>query len=138
MKHLAVPTEDIVQLSQTLHALIAHLDERRYEDLASLFTPDGRWLRQGRWFVGRQEILQALALRPQTMRVRHLLANVLVTDWTEARAEVDAYMTAYRQIDGGHPELFSINKVSSTFCCVDGQWLIAEQQMIREFEFAAA
>ena len=127
----------MIQLSQRLLTLIAYLDNRRYEDVASLFTPTGRWLRQGRWFEGRQAILATLHSRPKDMLVRHVLSNILVTECNEGHARVDAYMTAYRQLDGQRPELFSINTVDTVFQLLDGQWLIAEQQMVREFEFTA-
>lgn len=138
MNFQSVPSDEVVQLSQCLHALIAHLDSRRYEAVAALFTPAGRWLRQGRWLEGRQAILNALESRPKDMRVRHVLTNILVTELTHGKARVDAYMTAYRQLDGQRPELFSINRVDTVFHRVDSQWLITEQQMVREFEFTAA
>ena len=132
-----VPSEQVIQLSQRLLTLIAHLDNRRYDDVASLFTPTGRWLRQGRWFEGRQAILTTLESRPKNMRVRHVLTNILVTECNEGHARVDAYMTAYRQLEGQRPELFSINTVDTVFQLLNGQWLIAEQQMVREFEFTS-
>ncbi len=132
-----VPTHEVVQLSQCLHALISHLDGRRYGALADLFTPQGRWLRQGRWCEGREAILQALESRPQGMRVFHVLTNVLVTRCHGDEAQADAYMTAYRQLEGGQAELFSINTVATTFHREGGQWRIAEQQMVRQFEFTA-
>ncbi len=133
-----VPSDEAVQLSQRLLALIAHLDNRRYEALAGMFTPQGRWLRQGRWLEGREAILGALESRPQNMRVRHVMSNILVTRYAQDEAKVDAYMTAYRQLEGQPPELFSINLVDTIFRRVDGQWLVAEQQMVREFEFTDA
>jgi hypothetical protein len=133
-----VPSDEAVQLSQRLLALIAHLDNRRYEALAGMFTPQGRWLRQGRWLEGREAILGALESRPQNMRVRHVMSNILVTRYAQDEAKVDAYMTAYRQLEGQPPELFSINLVDTIFRRVDGQWLVAEQQMVREFEFPDA
>ncbi len=132
------PPGEAELLTQRLLSLIAHLDNRRYDALAGMFTPDGRWLRQGRWFEGREAILGALAARPAGMRVRHVMSNILVTHYAQDEAKVDAYMTAYRQLEGQPPELFSINLVGTVFRRVDGQWLVAEQQMVREFEFAAA
>jgi hypothetical protein len=132
------PADEVVQLSQRLHALIGHLDNRRYEAIAGMFTPDGRWRRQGRWHEGRPAILAALEARPRSMQVRHVLTNVLVTECAADEAKVDAYMTAYRQLEGQAPELFSFNTVVTTFRRVAGEWQITEQQMAREFEFSAA
>jgi hypothetical protein len=131
-------TDDVVQLTQRLHAFFSHLDERRYEALAAMFLPDGRWLRQGRWLEGRGAILEALNARPASMRVRHAISNVLVTGASADAMQVDAYMTAYRQLEGQPPSLFSLNLVSNTFRLAGGQWMLVEQQLVRDFEFEAA
>lgn len=130
--------EDVVQLTQQLHAFFIHLDERRYEELAALFVPQGRWLRQGRWLDGRDAILAALQERPATVRVRHLISNVLVTRRSADEAQVQAYLTAYRRLEGQPPALFSINLVGNVFRRQDGRWMLAEQQLVREFEFQQA
>lgn len=130
-------TEDVVQLTQRLHTFISYLDERRYDDLIAMFLPDGRWLRQGRWLDGRAAILEALQARPASMRVRHVITNARVSRRSADSASVEAYMTAYRQLEGQGPTLFSINLVSNAFRKVDGEWMLAEQQLVREFEFEA-
>lgn len=137
MNEPEVSTDDVVQLTQRLHAFFIHLDERRYEELAAMFLPQGRWLRQGRWLDGRGAILAALRERPATMRVRHLISNVVVTRRSADEADVQAYLTAYRQLEGQPPALFSINLVGNVFRRQDGRWLLAEQQLVREFEFEA-
>jgi hypothetical protein len=133
-----IDAHEVVRLTQQLYALISHLDERRYEEIAGMFVPQGRWLRQGRWLEGREAILAGLRARPSEMRVRHVFSNVWVTaiDGDEARAE--ATMTAFRQLPGRPPELFTINRVHTVFCREGGTWLIREQQMVREFEFVTA
>lgn len=131
-------TDDVVQLTQCLYALFSHLDERRYAALAAMFLPDGRWLRQGRWLEGRGAILDALNARPGSMRVRHAISNVLVAGTSATGMRVEAYMTAYRQLEGQPPSLFSLNLVTNTFRHTDGQWMLAEQQLVRDFEFEAA
>ena len=130
--------EDVVQLTQRLNAFFSHLDERRYEELAAIFLPDGRWLRQGHWLDGRDPILVAMKARPATMRVRHIISNVVVTARSADEAEVRAYMTAYRGLEGQAPALFSINLVGNVFLRQAGRWMLAEQQLVREFEFEAA
>lgn len=130
-------TDDVVQLTQRLHAFFGHLDERRYEALAGMFLPGGRWLRQGRWIEGRDAILQALQTRPASMRVRHVISNVHVASATGGSAQVDAYMTAYRQLEGQPPCLFTISTVGNRFLWTEGQWMLAEQQMVRDLEFPA-
>jgi len=137
MNFPTVPPEDFVQWTQRLYAMLDHLDARRYDAMTALFTPQGRWIRQGQAFEGRAAILQALQARPANMRVRHLLSNPLVHECSAQHAVVAAHMTAYRQLEGGPSELFSINAVSTRFERVDGQWLIAEQSMVREYAFCA-
>ena len=128
----------VVQLTQRLHVFFSHLDERRYDALTAMFLPEGRWLRQGRWIEGRVAILQAMQARPASTRVRHIISNVLVTPKDADEMQVEAYITAYRQVEGQKPHLFSINLVSNTFRRRTGEWMLAEQQLIRDFEFEAA
>ena len=137
MSHVAASPQDLGHWSQCLYALISHLDARRCEALAQLFTPQGRWLRQGQWLQGREAIVQALQARPKGMRVFHTLSNILVLECGPEQAVVEAYMTAYRQLEGQRPELFSLNTVSTTFQRESTLWLIAEQQMVRQMEFVA-
>jgi hypothetical protein len=137
MSHVTASPQDLGHWSQCLHALISHLDARRCEALSQLFTPQGRWLRQGQWLQGREAIVQALQARPQGMRVFHTLSNILVIECSPEQAVVEAYMTAYRQLEGQRPELFSLNTVSTTFARQSTGWQIAEQQMVRQMEFSA-
>jgi hypothetical protein len=130
--------EDIAQLTQMLHRFFSHLDERRYEELAAMFLPEGRWLRQGKWLEGRPAIIGALSARPASMRVRHIISNIVVTRRFATEAEVQAYMTAYRQLEGERPALFSINLVGNVFRRQAGGWMLAEQQLVRDFEFEGA
>lgn len=129
------PAEDVVQLTHLLHLFFFHLDERRYEALARMFLPQARWLRQGQWVQGQAAILQALQARPATMRVRHLVCNVVATASSADEAQVDAYLTAYRQVQGQPPALFSINRVDNVFRRQSGGWMLAEQQLVRDLEF---
>ena len=131
------PPELVTELTQRLHAFIAHLDNRRYDDMANLFLPQGRWLRQGRWLEGREAILGALGARPASMKVRHVITNILVTAVAADEAHVEAYMTAYRQLGNEAPALFRINLVSNVYRLVGGAWMLAEQQLLPEFEFTA-
>jgi hypothetical protein len=130
--------EDFAQLAQALHRFFHHLDERRYQDLAAMFLPQGRWLRQGQWLEGRAAILDAMAARSASTRVRHIISNIVVTRRSATEAEVEAYLTAYRQVEGQRPALFSINLVGNVFRQEAGAWMLAEQQLVRDFEFDAA
>lgn len=127
--------EDVIQLMQGLNTFFGHLDERRYEELAAMFPPGGRWLRQGKWLEGRAAILAAMNARSASVRVRHIISNVIVRLRNADEAHVQAYLTAYRQLAGQAPALFSVNLVSNVFRREAGRWLLAEQQLVREFEF---
>ena len=134
------------ELTQPLHAFFHHLDERRYAELVALFTPDARWLRQGQWLNGHAEVRKALDARPAAQRVRHVITNAYVAANHAADSAgdvlVEAYMTAYRH-EGGVDGVARIagplrlNLVSTRFRRVDGEWLIAEQQLVPEFEFGS-
>ena len=137
MNEPAATSEDVVQLTHELNVFFRHLDERRYDELAAMFLPEGRWLRQGQWLEGRDAIGAAMKGRPATMRVRHIISNVLVARRSEDEADVQAYMTAYRRLENQAPALFSINLVGNVFRRQAGRWLLAEQQLVREFEFEA-
>ncbi len=128
---------ETVQLTHRLHVFFNLLDERRYDELADLFIPQGRWLRQGHWLDGRGAILEALRGRPASMRVRHVISNVIVGRRSDAEKEVQAYLTAYRQSEHQLPSLFSLNVVRCIYRREDHAWLLAEQQLVREFVFAA-
>ena len=53
-----------------------YMDQRQYEDLAALFTPDGLFDRVGQRLQGRREIVEALSARPLDQRTRHLTVGV--------------------------------------------------------------
>lgn len=129
--------ELVAELTQRLHAFFSHLDNRRYDDVLSLFLPKGRWLRQGRWLEGREAIRGALDARPASMRVRHVISNIVVTQEAAGKARVEAYMTAYRQVGDEAPTLFRFNLVTNVFHQDDGAWVLAEQQLLPEFDFSA-
>lgn len=137
MNEPAATAEDVVQLTQGLNVFFSHLDERRYDELVAMFLPEGRWLRQGQWLEGRDAIVAAMKCRPATMRVRHIISNVVVARRCADEADVQAYLTAYRRLENQAPALFSINLVGNVFRRQDGRWMLAEQQLVREFEFEA-
>ena len=130
------PPELVAELTQRLHALCNHLDNRRYNDVLSLFLPQGRWLRQGRWLEGHVAIRAALDARPASMRVRHVISNIVVAQEISGEARVEAYMTAYRQLGDEAPTLFRFNLVTNVFRQDRGAWMLAEQQLLPEFDFS--
>ena len=124
-------------MTQRLNAFFSHLDNRRYADVLNLFLPQGRWLRQARWLDGREAIFTALEARPASMKVRHVISNIVVTQPAADEAHVEACMTAYRQLEGEAASLFRINLVTNVFRLDAGAWMLAEQQLLPEFDFTA-
>ena len=80
-----------------------YLDNRRYEDLANLFTPDGVWHRQGKKLEGRAAIMAALEMRPASLIIRHAVSNVVVDISDENTAEANAYITISAHNTKGEP-----------------------------------
>ncbi|WP_235838032.1 nuclear transport factor 2 family protein [Chitinasiproducens palmae] len=153
-------------LAQTLHRFFHCLDGFDYAGLLACCTDDFRWLRQGRWLDGPDAVRAALALRPRTQRVAHLISNTFVNEADAGSAKArdgapgatprlptevatESYMTAYRA-DIGSADLgsssapartvqpYRINRVRSRFRLHGDIWLLAEQQLSTEFEFVAA
>jgi len=130
-------------LTNRLHHFFYCLDERHYDELIAVFAADGVWYRQGERLQGHAAIGRALYARSTTQRIRHVVTNAFVADSDGDKATVKAYMTAYRHDDGkpsdGVPRIpgpFRLNLVSTVFRRVDGGWLIEEQRLTPEFEFA--
>ena len=132
-------------LAQLTHQFFYCLDEFRYDELVSLMETDGSWHRQGKVLRGRDAVLKALAERPGTMRIRHVITNLLVTGVEDDTASVVAYLTAYRHDDGTDSPMprviagpYRILIVRTRFRRHGEGWLIAEQSGTTEFEFAPA
>ncbi|MES2185669.1 MAG: nuclear transport factor 2 family protein [Pseudomonadota bacterium] len=83
------------QCANLLARFFQFLDEQRYDDLAALFTEEGKWHRQGKVLVGNYAILQALQARSKSLFVRHVLSCPAVTLVGDNRATVSAAVTVY-------------------------------------------
>lgn len=134
----SLPAQVVTELTNCLHAFFGHLDERRYDAVVAAFLPAGRWLRQGRWLDGQAAIRAALEGRPATLRVRHVLTNVVVQPGAGDDVKVDAYMTAFRQLEGeAAASLYRMNMVSNIFRRHEGGWRLVEQQLVPDLAFAS-
>ena len=143
--------EDIVVREQAeqeilhlLNRLFLFLDERRYDDLATLFAPDGCWHRQGHLLRGHDAIIEALSARSATMRICHVITNGIVEASGEGRAEAQCVMTAYRHDDGTStqavPEIAGpavMARVRTRLARLPEGWRIEEMTMDYLFHFAA-
>lgn len=129
---------------QTILAMFDHLDEGRYDALVALMAPCAVWHRQGQRLQGHGQILAALQQRSDTQRIRHLVTNLLQRSLSADEAEFSHYMTALK-FDDGKPHVgpvaisgpFRMSLVSTRLQWLDGDWRVAEQAIVTEFEFAA-
>ena len=146
MNDSTISGELLGRLIQPLHYFFYCLDERRYDALAALFAQDGIWHRQGKHLHGHAAILEALASRSPTQRIRHVVTNAFIAgrEGDGNRVTVNSYMTAYRHDDGTPcvtvPRItgpVSMSLVTTVFGRFGDDWLIAEQTLTPEFEFAA-
>lgn len=108
------------------------LDDRDYDGLVALMTPDGCWKRQGVVLTGSQAVKAALSRRSSSMRIAHLLTNLsAVPDGPNSMA-VTAYMLVVRHDPGpgaGEPSpltgIENIRTIRARIVAGDGGWLIA-------------
>lgn len=129
----------VIELTQATHSFFLDLDERRYDAVVAGFLPEGRWLRQGKWLQGRAAIRAGLEARPATMRVRHIITNIVVSPQQGEDVRVDAYMTAVRQLEGeAAASLYRMNMVTNVFRRHEGAWRLVEQQLLPDLAFPAA
>ena len=118
------------------------VDERKYEDCAAQFAPDGVWHRQGKALAGRAAIIAALNARTLTQVTRHVLSNFVVSANQEGQAQVDCYLHTYVH-DSGQQETRPIVIDSPTRLLLvsagmvnwQGQWRIAQLKTRPEFAF---
>ncbi|GAA5235156.1 nuclear transport factor 2 family protein [Verticiella sediminum] len=135
---LSSPAALLSALTQALHGVFRHLDARRYDAVLTCFTPDARWLRQGKWLHGRQAIGAALQERASDVETCHVMSNAFVIACDVRTATLEAYMTAYRYPCAGEGEgvpviagPLRVNHVITVFERQEGaDWLIAEQRLL--------
>jgi len=133
-------------LAQLTYRFFYYLDERRFADLLRMMKPDAIWNRQGKHLRGHDEILAELESRSPTQRIRHVITNSFIDAADDRSATVRAYMVAYRFDDGAIPKPpitmdGPLRMVLLTTRFVrerDGEWLIAEQSAVPEFEFSTS
>jgi len=136
-------TESVYEsLVQVTHRFFYFLDEFRYDDLVALMTEDAVWHRQGKVLRGREQVLAALAERPRTQRIRHVITNAFVDEDGAGSARLTAYLTAYRADEGVSrppPQTidgpFRLLLVDARFVRTEAGWRMAEQRGTPEFEF---
>jgi hypothetical protein len=128
--------------TQLLIRFFNAFDAFRYDEMASLFAPDGVWHRQGRALAGRAAILAALGDRSPTQTVRHIVTNVEIAVTGRDVARSLLYLTAYSHDSGAAPREPAEIAAPSLLLTVPGSlvrtndgWRIASLTMTRTFVF---
>jgi hypothetical protein len=132
------------ECTQLTHQLFFCLDEAKYAQLVSLFEDNGIWHRQGEVLTGHEQILQAMAKRPSTQRIRHIITNCFIESQLHGVANLVAYMVAYRFDDGtirsGPVEIsrpLRLSLVRAAMRQTGDTWKIVELSLTPEFEFVS-
>jgi hypothetical protein len=77
-------------------------DQGRVAEAVDLFTPDGTWIRGGKPYTGREQMLNSSG-RPATAISRHLTSNTVVDVQDENHASAVSYYIVFRH-DPGVPD----------------------------------
>ncbi len=88
------------QCSKATLAFFRYLDERKYDDLVALTTPDCLWIRNGEELKGPEQIRTALDARSPTMHIHHIITNLEVEAADDESVAMRAYLLSYRHDDG--------------------------------------
>jgi hypothetical protein len=93
---------DIQAIEQSCSKLVnqfaVYNDLGRYEEVADLFTDDGRYARPtdpASFVEGKANLLAAFKARPHDKLVRHLVSNVLIEVTSATTAKGFSYVTQY-------------------------------------------
>jgi hypothetical protein len=120
------------------------LDQNDYESLVKRLTPDGVWLRQGKVMEGHDAVRQTLITRSPTVRVHHLITNLMADKITADSCEMRGYMLVVRHDSGkpieGPAPLSGIENIRTTHITLvrkDGNWLISRMNNDDGMSFSA-
>ncbi len=128
---------------QVFFRLYNALEERRYEEVASLFSPKGKWRRFGQIYVGPDEILSALSERSASIMIRHLITNFLVLRSDSNQLVASAYLLVYsadandnneKPVRASSPR--GVYVANASFVRKDGEVRIASLCMEQDFSFS--
>lgn len=109
------------------------IDQRRYADLAALFTHDGVWVRHGIRLAGRAAIVAALESRPSNQFTRHVTTGFHFSEVTPDSARATFYNVSHYTFEsGGPPFVYSPEKAlildfEDRFERTSDGWRIAER-----------
>lgn len=103
------------------------LDDRKFDQMVSRFSPDARWIRAtGAILEGRTAVLNAMNERPATVQSRHLVSNFEFEFLDGQTARSRCCVTVYR-IDGEASDsdpLPTVYTFNNEFKLRNGEWKI--------------
>ena len=122
-------------------ALVQHYDHGEAEQAATLFVPDGLWVKTGVPYRGSAAIIASFSKQPQTLVLRHFVSNTVVRVHDESSASAVTYYMAFVGDRGALPtdselpiELpKSLGEWNDTFVLTDAGWRIAQREGRRIF-----
>lgn len=124
---------EMKQCENQVMLFFRHLDERHYDALVALLAPDAVWHRQGKVLKGPTEVLAALMQRSATMKIAHIITNLVFDEYESARCTMRAYMLVVRHEPGkelcGPSPLEGIESIRSMHVKMKrdaDRWLITE------------
>ncbi len=133
-KPSAAETIHILTVCTQLITLYGHLaDQRAHHDFASLFAPDGEWIRPGMHLRGREAIFRFMETRPSQALTRHVSGSIHIEVVNLNQARGMSYTTVYREpaFEGKLPvRLLQPEMVvdyRDEFVRIEGHWHIARR-----------
>jgi hypothetical protein len=115
-------------------------DHGEREKSVDLFSLDGTWIRGGKPYKGREEMLSSFRGSP-TQVIRHLTSNILITVKDDSHAEGVTYYLAFHNDPGtATPKLplplepFSLGEWHDKFVKTPSGWRIAHREVKRFFQ----
>jgi uncharacterized protein (TIGR02246 family) len=118
-------------VSAGIHATIAahaHAqDDGRTDDLVALYTPDGVVVVPGvATLEGAEEIRTAFEKWKPKVPQRHMVANILVTQWNDKEAKAISDVV-YLTLGDGVWTVQIVARYQDTFRYTDGTWLLSRR-----------
>jgi hypothetical protein len=122
-------------------AITQHGDHGEADLAVSLFAEDGSWMRGGKLYTGRDELLASYASEPSTQVARHINGGTVVTVEDADHASAVTYYLAFRgQRDSGEPNAplpldtpFSLGEWHDTFVRTEDGWRFSSRATRRVF-----
>ncbi|MDS1138820.1 nuclear transport factor 2 family protein [Pusillimonas sp. SM2304] len=128
-------SDDLSLCTNQIMAFFRDLDDREYARLTERLSAQATWHRQGQILKGRAAVHDALAKRSPTLRIHHLITNVMADHIDGDECHMRAYMLVVRHDDGkkacGPAPLSGIENIRTTHVKLERDadaWLIVQMR----------